>query len=224
MLTKVSYTIDDFLKFKQRLGELGGFEFAHGLIWDKEAGKPVDEAIIEQILADDFDIDKFDFTQPFLTMPTQKHDRVVSNLLRILMSLLNGDDYFVYSQKTGVIRENDELGSFREPDVVVVETTKEQRNKYHKVENPCVVIEVLSKSTQRIDLGEKVLDYQELASVKSYLIVWQNKMQVVIYNRLDEKRWEEIIYDQAEQNILVPSLGIEIPMQEIYQKVDLNNA
>ncbi|MDW8287059.1 MAG: hypothetical protein RMJ89_03225, partial [Flammeovirgaceae bacterium] len=70
-----TYTLEDFLKFHERLGECGGFELSEGIIWDKFAGKPVAESIIEYVLSENFNICQLPF---FQTMPTQKHDDIVA--------------------------------------------------------------------------------------------------------------------------------------------------
>ena len=42
--------------------------------------------------------------------------------------------------------------------------------------NPCVIFEVLSKSTEAEDRGEKFEDYRSIPSFKEYVLVWQKKI------------------------------------------------
>lgn len=154
MLTQTrTYTFEDFLKFYERLGEVGGFEFLDGVTWNKFAEKPVDESIANFILSDEFDPQKLPL---FQTMPTQFHDRITKILHYYLMQILYLKGFIVYLQKTTIPETEKEQG-FREPDLVIVEKDIEKRNKYQQVINPVMLVEVLSKSTKHIDLAEKLL-------------------------------------------------------------------
>lgn len=217
MLTEIkTYTFEDFLKFYERLGEAGGFEFSDGLIWDKFAGKPVEENIVDFILSDDFCAEKLPF---FQTMPTQFHDRVTSNLMVLLAILLKEKNFLVYSQKTVVLKTEEERG-FREPDLVVVGKDNEKRNKYHQVTNPVMLVEVLSKSTKHIDLGEKLLEYQALPSLQTYLIVWQDEPKAIVYTRKAEKIWEERICEGLEEVVELNYFAVEFPLRQVYENVN----
>jgi Uma2 family endonuclease len=208
------YIFDDFLKFHEKLGERGGFEFSEGLIYDKYAGKPLDDSLVDYVLSDTYNENEL----PLFEMPTQEHDILISNLMRLLFRFLDENTDNIYSQKTTIKKFEGEK-SFREPDILIVEADKEQRNIYHQIENPLVLIEVLSKSTQSVDLGEKILEYQQIASVQAYLIVWQNKPQIIAYNRLSEKTWVESIDIGLEQNLVINALHLSIPFKEIYKKI-----
>lgn len=217
MLTEVKiYTFEDFLKFHERLGECGGFEFSDSLIWDKFAGKPVEESIIDFILSDDFAPENIPF---FQTMPTQKHDDLLANLMILLASLIKNKGFAIYPQKTAVVKNASEK-AFREPDLVIVNWKEQQRNKYHQVTNPVMLVEVLSKSTKHIDLGEKVLEYQAIPSLQTYLIVWQDEPKAVVYTRKAEKIWEERIYEGFDEIVELPYFAVELPLKQVYENIN----
>jgi Uma2 family endonuclease len=44
--------------------------------------------------------------------------------------------------------------------------------------SPCLIVEVLSESTERIDRREKLLAYQRLPSLREYLLVAQDRVHV----------------------------------------------
>lgn len=217
MLTEIkTYTFEDFLKFYERLGETGGFEFSDGLIWDKFAGKPVEESIVDFILSDDFRAENLPF---FQTMPTKFHDRITAILHYYLMQILYPKGFIVYSQRTAIPKIEEEQ-SFREPDLVIVEKDNEKRNKYHQVTNPVMLVEVLSKSTKYIDLGEKLLEYQALPSLQTYLIVWQDEPKALVYTRKAEKVWEERIYESLEETIELTYFAVELPLKKVYENIN----
>lgn len=217
MLSEVkTYTFEDFLKFYERLGESGGFEFSDGLIWDKFAGKPVDENIIDFVLSDNCVIENLPF---FQTMPTQKHDDLLANLMFFLASMLKEKGFAIYSQKTAVVIDISE-NKFREPDLVIVNWREQKRNKYHQLTNPVMLVEVLSKSTKYIDLGEKVLEYQAIPSLQTYLIIWQDEPKTVIYTRKAEKVWEERIYESLQETIELTYFDVKLPLKQVYENIN----
>ncbi len=54
---------------------------------------------------------------------------------------------------------------------------------------PCVLVEVLSPSTRRTDRREKGLAYRSLASLRTYLIVYQDRRRAEWYARADDGGW-----------------------------------
>ncbi|GAB4126120.1 MAG: hypothetical protein OHK0045_01680 [Raineya sp.] len=209
------YTFEDFLKFYERTGERGGFEFAHGQIWDKYAAQALDESLVDYILSDEFDEKEL----PVFTMPTQFHDLIITNLLFLLLEILRSKGYISYSQKTAIPKKEETEKGYREPDIIVVNKKNEQRNKLHQVINPIMLVEVLSKATEKIDLIDKLEEYQKIPSVQVYMLVWQEKPKVLIYSRKEEFIWEERIYEGLEKIAFVPFFEIEIPLNKIYEDI-----
>lgn len=48
---------------------------------------------------------------------------------------------------------------------------------------PCMIIEVLSDSTERTDRTEKLFAYQQISTLRNYLLVAQDKRDVELYRR-----------------------------------------
>ena len=55
---------------------------------------------------------------------------------------------------------------------------------------PCLIVEVLSDSTERIDRREKLLAYQTLPSLQEYVLVAQNARRVEVYRRTNDWKAE----------------------------------
>lgn len=49
--------------------------------------------------------------------------------------------------------------------------------------NPTVIIEILSKSTERYDRTDEFEYYRSLPSVQEILFIWQNEQFIEIYRR-----------------------------------------
>jgi Uma2 family endonuclease len=81
---------------------------------------------------------------------------------------------------------------------------------------PCMIVEVLSASTARIDRREKLLAYQSLPSVQTYLLVEQAFQRVEVYRR--SHHWQVEYFEQGE--IPLDCLDMALPVSEIYIDVD----
>jgi Uma2 family endonuclease len=57
------------------------------------------------------------------------------------------------------------------------------------ITNPMLLMEVLSSSTEAVDRGDKLRDYQRIASLREYVLVSQEP-RVEIYRRLPAGSWQ----------------------------------
>ena len=110
-----------------------------------------------------------------------------------------------------------ELGSdeiFYYPDVIVACRPEEWGANF--VRNPKVVVEVLSPSTQHIDRREKALNYHRAEAIEEYLLLSQTERRGLIHRRTAAARWQLDTVCGSEAVVELRSLGITIPMEEIY--------
>ena len=108
------------------------------------------------------------------------------------------------------------------PDVAVVCGTPEfdPPDRQVTLTNPRVVIEVLSSSTEWSDRGEKFTRYREMASLQEYLLVAQDRPQVEPFSRMPDGAWKiGQVVTGLDGVVRVASLGIDLPMAEIYERV-----
>lgn len=91
----------------------------------------------------------------------------------------------------------------------------------HYLENPCLIVEVTSPSTEWKDRHQKTVAYQRLASLQAYLIVAQERVQVTVYYRDANGAWDVALYDQLEQTIPLPCpTAAELSVAAIYEGID----
>jgi len=113
--------------------------------------------------------------------------------------------------------------SYFYPDVMVVCSKIEFAEKRNDViKNPIMVVEVLSPSTIKRDLGIKLQAYQTIPSLKEYVVVYQSKAMLQCYFKNSENNWQFSIYEKWNEPVKFQSLNIEMPMNEIYRKVDFS--
>ena|ERR1051325_1444691 len=89
--------------------------------------------------------------------------------------------------------------------------------------NPLIVIEVLSESTAKYDRERKFLSYQEIDSLKEYVLVSQDSPRVEHYRR-EAEHWVYTKSEGLEGTVALPSAGCEIPLREIYAQVDFTSS
>jgi len=102
---------------------------------------------------------------------------------------------------------------FYYPDLLV-SCDPDDRATYYR-ERPCLIVEVLSESTERLDRREKMLAYPTIPSVKEYVLVAQNVRQIEVYRR--ENDWAPEVY--TEGAVPLRCLEAEVPLESIYEDV-----
>ncbi|RYZ85828.1 MAG: Uma2 family endonuclease, partial [Proteobacteria bacterium] len=85
-----------------------------------------------------------------------------------------------------------------------------------------VLIEVLSASTGHRDGSYKLEIYKQISGLMDYLIVSQNRVYIEHFRRGNgENKWENLSYYRREQIIQFGFRSMEIPVGEIYRRVDV---
>ena len=142
------------------------------------------------------------------------HNLITTNLVQTFANAAQQSPCRVYSSDMK-IRVADEI--FYYPDVLLV--CEEPADDYFETA-PCVVVEVMSKSTARKDRFEKRLAYQEIERLQLYLLIDSRKQAVRGYYRT-ESGWRERVFATGEA-IPIPCLNSEVIFEELYGKVNFS--
>ncbi len=109
--------------------------------------------------------------------------------------------------------------AFLYPDAMVICGEIEKSDKeLNAVTNPIVIIEVLSKSTESYDRGDKFYLYRQLKSLQEYILINQKKALVEVYKR-EADLWKITRFSGLDDLLLIDALGISVDLKEIYQNV-----
>lgn len=81
---------------------------------------------------------------------------------------------------------------------------------------PCLIIEVLSKTTEAYDRGGKFRMYQNNPVLKDYLLVSSTAMEIDLYHKNDAGQWMIINYGEGD-TIELKSISLSFPIQQIYR-------
>lgn len=114
----------------------------------------------------------------------------------------------------------EKANSFVYPDGMVmcgeIETSSEDVN---SVTNPILIIEVLSKSTESYDRGDKFHKYCSLNSFCEYVLIDQYKPVIDTLFRIDNKYWKMITKIGLDKVIYLNSIDAYIKVEDIYRNV-----
>ena len=114
-----------------------------------------------------------------------------------------------------------EKGLFTYPDVSIVKSEIELYDEItDTILNPVVILEVLSKSTQRYDRGGKFMLYKEIDSLEEYILVSQNEIKIEHYIRQNVSDWHKTEINNTEQEIFLKSISCSIKVSDVYFKVN----
>jgi len=151
---------------------------------------------------------------------SDNHNRIVGSIYAALLSHLRNSPCEPFM---GDIKVRVSPHVYYYPDVLVsCEETPE--NPYFRNE-PILIFEVLSPSTQEIDRREKLLFYQQMPSVQEYVVVEQQKMLVEIHRRQPDGRWITYYFshENADDEIEFQSIEMTMTLGEIYRRVRFEN-
>jgi Uma2 family endonuclease len=145
---------------------------------------------------------------------TRNHNRISLNFSKLLDdALLNRNcDVYISDVKVQV-----ELGrKYFYPDVVV--TCDDSDNDPQYVRFPCLIIEVLSPSTEAIDRGAKFAKYRQFLAFKEYVLVNTSEPKIEVFRRNDRGQWVLSEYN-LEDRLHLESIDLEISVADLYRQV-----
>jgi Uma2 family endonuclease len=85
--------------------------------------------------------------------------------------------------------------------------------------NPCVIVEVLSKSTASRDRGWKLQNYCKIPSLIDYVLVSQDRPFVEHFVRRPEGNWMFEFMEGLDFSLKLAAIELTIPLREIYLDV-----
>jgi Uma2 family endonuclease len=149
---------------------------------------------------------------------TRAHNLITGNSAQRLRNQLEGTPCETYSND---MRVRTTPSDYTYPDVVVVcDEPQFEDVELDTLLNPTVVIEVLSKTSEARDRGEKFSDYRAIESVRDIVFVSQHKPRVEHYVRLANDEWTLHDVTDPAGEIKLSSIGCTLTLAEIYERVE----
>lgn len=146
-----------------------------------------------------------------MTGASKNHQRITANISREFGNHLINKHCEPFASDIKV-----KVGSkFFYPDVMVV--CEDGNDNDYYTENPVIIVEVLSKSTRRIDETAKRFAYQTLPTLKEYVLIEQDFVDVEVCRR--SEGWVSQHYFMGD-NVTFDSLGLTLTVADIYHRVE----
>jgi Uma2 family endonuclease len=148
------------------------------------------------------------------------HVIITGNVFAILRNHLRGSGCQAYISDTKAHIES--INTYYYPDVIVSCNQKDKA--FHNfLRYPCLIIEVLSSTTEAFDRGDKFADYRKLASLQEYVLVSQNRISVEVFRRNSEGQWVLYSHEPGE-NIHLESINFNCSIADVYEDVNFETA
>jgi Uma2 family endonuclease len=87
--------------------------------------------------------------------------------------------------------------------------------------NPVVIFEISSPSTARYDRDLKFQRYQDIDSLKDYILVKQERVHIEHFTRQEDGGWRIRYYPLMGDDVQIDSIGVAIPVSRIYERVNI---
>ena len=159
---------------------------------------------------------EFDGFQPVaMTGGNLNHNQISFNIHRALHGRLGGTGCRPLGLDMGVATIGDTV---RYPDGVV--TCSPINGVSRLVPNPIVVFEVISPTSGHMDRIVKLREYAAVDSIRRFVIVESASAGLTVHERQAAgQRWT-VASVMAGDRLPLPDIGIEIPVDELYEGVD----
>jgi len=153
-----------------------------------------------------------------MAVARENHVDITTNLTVMLAGHLRGGNCKVFptDMRLHIASKN----IYYYPDLLVTCDQRDRLNKHYK-SYPCLIIEVLSESTEAKDRGIKFAHYQTLESLQEYVLVSQWEKRVEVFRRSDRQFW--LLQTLTDDDIIeLQSINLSIPVTAIYEGVELS--
>jgi Uma2 family endonuclease len=144
------------------------------------------------------------------------HVTIAGNLFALLRNHVRGSGCRVYISDMKARIES--LNRFYYPDVMVTCDQRDQETPAYK-KYPCLIVEVLSDSTEAFDRGDKFADYQVLESLQEYVLINTKRQRVECFQRNNEGLWVLRSYTSQQEFFRLNSINFEGTMAALYEDV-----
>lgn len=215
MIINKKYSEQDFHLFCSKIEEFWNFfEFSEGQIYNRHTATAIPDHIVDLVLQTEIE----NFLNIYqLIMASSYHQIIIANLTKYFWFYLTAKDFVVYAEGASVYISF--KNTYRIPDLLISQESEEIRNAQGQIENPLLIIEVLSPSTAHVDLNEKLTEYQSIPNLQEYIIIYQDQPKALQYSKNENNIWQKTTYEGLEESIIVDFLTLVLPLENVYEDV-----
>ncbi len=144
----------------------------------------------------------------------RKHSAIASNVIGQLNSMLpEGCRSFDSDLKVYI----ESVRKGLHPDVSVACRPITGPDEINAIDNPVLLIEILSPSTSAYDRGQKFWFFSQLPSLREYVLIEQDQWAVEVrYRSSADHDWVMAYYEGEDEEVLLRSFDLRLPLRQIY--------
>jgi Uma2 family endonuclease len=149
---------------------------------------------------------------------TRVHNTICINLAFLLRLLLKNDSYEIFQENVKV--QISAGKDYTYPDIVITNDPIDlSGDDAYFIKRPCVIVEVISRSSRIEDSADKFIRYKNIESLQNYVLVDSLKAWVEVRYKTATGDWEANAYLLSDEKFPVPILGIELKLEDVYEGV-----
>ncbi|MDQ7034782.1 MAG: Uma2 family endonuclease [Anaerolineae bacterium] len=147
-----------------------------------------------------------------------EHNMICSSIIASLLPQLRGESCKVSPSDLRLKVTKTKLYTY--PDITVIcGEPKFAGNEFDTLVNPIVLIEVLSKSTEAYDRGEKFQHYRSIETLQNYLLISQDKPHIEGYTRQENGTWNLSEAIGLDAHFDIRSISCTLALADVYENV-----
>ncbi|WP_377477757.1 MAG: Uma2 family endonuclease [Microcoleus anatoxicus] len=150
-----------------------------------------------------------------MTGGTRNHSDIAGNFLTTIKPHLRGSGCKTYNSDCRVNILN--TRNYTYPDLSVTCDRRDNSSPQY-ITYPCLIVEVLSDSTEAYDRGKKFDKYRRNPNLIDYVLVSSDEMAIDIYHRNDAGDWL-ILSDRAGDRVELKSIGLSLAIEQFYEEI-----
>jgi len=150
-----------------------------------------------------------------MTGASDRHGLIAGALFAWLLphARRKGCQLFIADIKVRIDHEGDSW--FYYPDLLLSCDSADRDSPYYR-RAPCLLVEVLSPSTESIDTREKLIAYRLLPRLREYLVLRQDRPQADLYQRTGAGHWKHSCVTLPDEPLPLACLDAQPSLRDIY--------
>jgi Uma2 family endonuclease len=150
-----------------------------------------------------------------MTGGTQNHSAIKLNIGSLIKAHLRGGRCRVFNSdlKIKVLYTS----NYTYPDLSVTCEDRDRENPMY-ITYPCLIVEVLSDSTEAYDRGKKFEKYRRNPNLVDYVLVSSEEIAIDIYHKNDAGEWVILSY-RAGDRVELKSIGLSVAIKQFYEEI-----
>lgn len=146
---------------------------------------------------------------------TQNHSAIAINFLLSIKFHLRGSQCKVFNSDLKVNIFN--TSNYTYPDLSVTCDDRDRENASY-ITYPCLILEVLSNSTEAYDRGKKFDKYRRNPNLVDYVLASSDRVAIDIYHKNEAGEWVILSYREGDR-VEFKSIGLSLPIEQFYEEI-----